>query len=127
MNTPVSFEIAKLLKDKGFNEKSFGKYYTLNGKDWNFAEINDYFRLDDEISIGGKFSLLAPTISEVVMWIFEKHGIWISIDRYIDPEQSPDYRYGSCIYYIDHYYGSNNENPTDAYLSAIEYTLKNLI
>jgi hypothetical protein len=67
-----------------------------------------------------------PTIAEVVMWIYENHNIWISVDRYIDPEQSPDYRYGSCIYYDDHYYGRGNENPTEAYEAAIFYVL-NLI
>jgi len=67
-----------------------------------------------------------PTIAGVVMWIYENHNIWISVDRYIDSEQSPDYRYGSCIYYDDHYYGRGNENPTEAYEAAIFYVL-NLI
>lgn len=27
MNTPVKFEIAKFLKEKGFDEPCFGRYY----------------------------------------------------------------------------------------------------
>jgi hypothetical protein len=114
MNTPVSFEIAKLLKEKGFNQgfDNDQMFYFPDTK-----ELTENYR-------GNNYP--APTIADVVMWIYENHNIWISVDRYIDPEQSPDYRYGSCIYYDDHYYGRGNENPTEAYEAAIFYVL-NLI
>lgn len=68
-----------------------------------------------------------PTIAEVVMWIYENHNIWVSVDRYLDPEESEDFRYGYNIYYIDDYFGRGYKTPTEAYEGAIEYTLNNLI
>jgi hypothetical protein len=122
MNTPVSFEIAKLLKEKGF-DKPVNNYTSERDGDY-FSNEKQTISYRNYNEISGSYS--RPTISEVVMWIYETHNIWISIDRYIDPEQSPDYRYGSCIYYDDHYYGRGNENPTEAYEAAIFYVL-NLI
>ena len=71
----VTYELAVKLKSLGFDEPCFGYYYTLNGKDWKFAEKNEYYRLDDEISIGGKFSLLAPTFSQAFRWFREKYNL----------------------------------------------------
>ena len=75
----IPYEQALALKGLGFNEPCFGYYYTLNGKDWTFAEKSEYYRLDDEINIGGKFSLLAPTFSQAFRWFREKYQIdsWI--------------------------------------------------
>ena len=50
MNKEVNFEIAKLLKEKGFR------------------------LLPD-------FKSSYPTIAEVVMWLYEKHGVWISVQK----------------------------------------------
>jgi hypothetical protein len=72
----VPYDRALKLKELGFNEPCFGYYYTLNGKDWKFAEKSEYYRLDDEINIGGKFSLLAPTFSQAFRWFREKHQIF---------------------------------------------------
>jgi hypothetical protein len=66
---------ALALKELGFNEPCFGYYYTLNGKDWKLAEKSEYYRLDDEINIGGKFSLLAPTFSQAFRWFREKYKL----------------------------------------------------
>ena len=76
----IPYEQALALKELGFNEPYFGYYYTLNGKDWKFAEKSEYYRLDDEINIGwmnigGKFSLLAPTFSQAFRWFREKYKI----------------------------------------------------
>lgn len=105
MNTPVSFELAKLLKEKGF-EQNLIKYI-------NQATING--------------TLVFPTIADVAMWLYEKHGIWITV----------------CVIGADGFgYWLHNKNrerlnskdqggywhsPTEAYEAAIEYTLKFLI
>ncbi len=68
----VTYEQALALKELGFDEPCFGYYYTLNGKDWKFAEKSEYYRLDDEINIGGKFSLLAPLYQQAFRWFREK-------------------------------------------------------
>ena len=71
----IPYELALELKELGFNEGCFGYYYTLNGKDWKFAEKSEYYRLDDEINIGGKFSLLAPLYQQAFRWLYQKLGI----------------------------------------------------
>jgi hypothetical protein len=70
------------LKAIGFDEPCFGYYYTLNGKDWKFAKKSEYNRLDDEINIGGKFSLLVPTFSQAFRWFREKYGVHSSPRKY---------------------------------------------
>ena len=39
----IPYEQALALKELGFNEPYFGYYYTLNGKDWKFAEKSEYY------------------------------------------------------------------------------------
>jgi hypothetical protein len=80
----ILYPEALALKELGFNEPCFGYYYTLNGKDWKFAEKSEYYRLDDEINIGGKFSLLAPTYSQAFRWFREKYNIHNGIYPYYD-------------------------------------------
>ena len=72
----IPYEQALALKELGFDEPCFGYYYTLNGKDWKFAEKSEYYRLDDEINIGSKFSLLSPTFSQAFRWFREKYNLW---------------------------------------------------
>ena len=76
----IHYEQALELKELGFDEPCFGYYYTLNGKDWKFAEKSEYYRLDDEINIGGKFSLLAPLYSQAFRFFREKHNLFGCID-----------------------------------------------
>jgi hypothetical protein len=71
----IPYELALKMKQLGFNEPCFGYYYTLNGKDWKFAEKSEYYRLDDEINIGGKFSLLAPLFQQAFRWFREKYDL----------------------------------------------------
>jgi hypothetical protein len=78
------------LKELGFNEPCFGYYYTLNGKDWKFAEKSEYYRLDDEINIGGKFSLLAPLYQQAFRWFREKYGLWQTILQNTDVDWTYD-------------------------------------
>lgn len=66
----VPFEIAKKLKEKGFREKCYKHYYP-NSKDWFISsspECSNYSSYLD-----------APTISQVLKWLREKCGIFISI------------------------------------------------
>jgi hypothetical protein len=76
----IPYEQALALKELGFDEPCFGYYYTLNGKDWKFAEKSEYYRLDDKINIGGKFSLLAPLYQQAFRWFREKYDLFGCID-----------------------------------------------
>lgn len=126
MNTHVNFETAKLLKEKGFEGIISPLWYYKDGtlhetptegykglKCWNIWESTQGVRWD------------APTIAEVVMWLYEKHGIWIMVKR-------EDYK--TLVRWV--FYVNNNYPPqhlmghdllTKAYEAAILYTLNNLI
>jgi hypothetical protein len=86
----IPYEQALALKELGFDEPCFGYYYTLNGKDWKFAEKSEYYRLDEEINIGPKFSLLAPTFSQAFRWFREKYQLFGGI--------LSEYSYGGQIH-----------------------------
>jgi hypothetical protein len=90
----IQYEQALALKELGFDEPCFGYYYTLNGKDWKFAEKSEYYRLDNEINIGGKFSLLAPTYSQAFRWFREKYGLYhsIGLDNSLENDVNCDYQ-----------------------------------
>ena len=130
MNTAVSFELAKLLKDKGFDLEceyirdlynSGLTVKTSRKEDWNFKKP-----LVDAYS--------APTIAEVVMWLYEKHSLWILplptvcgyfawkiIDMQDDPNrpiERPPYND------VD---GVDYRTPTEAYEAAISHALTNIV
>lgn len=130
MNTPVSFELAKLLKEKEFKPtKLFGyisKLYNPNTK-----TLLAYGRTG-RIDLSKAY--FAPTIAEVVMWLYEKHGIWISCEtsklgkfnyRLSKKEESKLITVPFMFEVINAGYDYNSS--TQAYESAIEYTLNNLI
>lgn len=119
MNTPIDFNTAKLLKEKGFDEPTIQWYHRdskkLNTNDLMFS-MN---KLTDNYS--------APTIAEVVMWLYERYEIWITVL----PElfNGEKIRYYPSVFEqgigedLEQYFDS----PKEAYEAAIEYVLKNLI
>ena len=132
MNTPVSFPIAKLLEEKGF-DKVTNKSYRIS---INPERPLPTEPIADEITYfpNVKESYSAPTIAEVVMWLYEKHGIWIQPFPYDTITAAKEWtatilslEWGEDkeVHY-EHKIGSLN-SPTEAYEAAIEYTLKNLI
>lgn len=120
MTQRVNFEIAKLLKEKGFNERTYSFF---------FDDVpNSFFTKKEKLYYNRIYkSISAPTIADVVMWLYDKCGIWVTV----------------CVIGIDGFgYWLHDKNrkrlnpedqggywhsPTEAYLSAIEYTLNNLI
>ena len=101
MNTPISFPSAELLKEKGYP--------------FDFITIGDV----EEVPLN------IPTISDVVMWLYEKHGIWVWVERFSTlfrpyAEEIGDERFGK-------WEGHKYNSPTEAYEAAILYTLNNLI
>ena len=113
MNTPVKFELAKLLKEKGF---------TFRKREIHYNPVNGFTKYED----------IAPTIAEVVMWLYEKHGIWIRVTpkpyshfltHWRWEHMSTDYSTRNCGWKKVKDYMT----PTEAYEAAIEYTLTKLI
>jgi hypothetical protein len=152
MNTPVKFEIAKSLKEKGFDEEC-RYYYDTEFKERTWHMEYEPFK-NSEIENGYnklKYPMIsAPTIAEVVMWLYEKHGIWIfilpqdksSVDFRVESSEFPSLplfilivKYEQDLSMTEVLNSSNSnsnmflhfDEPTEAYEAAIEYCLKNLI
>ncbi len=127
MNTPVSFEIAKLLNTKRFDVSCEGKY--LDG-----TYFQSYFGKTPNEKYQDRL-LQAPTIADVVMWLYEKHGIWIVVNPHKgennlgEPFMEFDLEVWSftdeCVFHNTGLLYFNS--PTEVYEAAIEYALNKLI
>jgi len=158
MNTPVNFKIATSLKEKGFDEYCFfiwneenlekpyhyGENYEMICQRIHYYEDipminNSYIEKyatyveKDEITEEVYDLIAAPTIAEVVMWLYEKHNIWIYVDSHEFGKWCYNYKYNrqhklSPRITENGQFGLEIVNlPTEAYEAAIEYTLNNLI
>ena len=78
MNTPVSLPIATSLKEKGFDNLSEWAYQS--GKLVHDSRNKEHKNWNKEKHV----DCAAPTIAEVVMWLYEKHKIWISVNSIDD-------------------------------------------
>ena len=150
MNTHVNFETAKLLKEKGYSWEC-SHFYSKDKYDKEFIlrTGTEYDSNRDPIwdwnLNGGKSGMLlkaipypnddtatyysAPTIAEVLMWLYEKHGIWIvsSYELNIENHQKEWFWVGiKDGEEIAYQYKSFN-SPAEAYESAITYILEDLI
>ena len=120
MNKEVNFETKQLLFDKGwkyelgFDETGHKVKNSLAEQRWNEEDL----------------TYVDITITEVVMWLYEKHGIWVYTKPVLDED-------GEWIFkgYVKHlndfkakeYQTKLFREPTGAYEAAITYTLENLI
>lgn len=142
MNTPISGIIPELLAKKGYNEPC--KYCVDNEFDKPMP-YNGGMGMHQN-SFGMYYS--CPTIAQVIMWLYEKHEVWIQIQRetigsdewvfafvidYLPKEFFLNKRRASHFKTIESFipgmssYEGGWKEPNEAYLQAIEYTLKNLI
>ena len=130
MNTLVNFEMAKKLKERGYDNDDCRMIY--------YGDFEDEDEIEDEIikpsdrdtrySDAGEFEYLAPTISDVVMWIYNTYNIWISVNMF-DYNNKVIFEYvllKNNINTVD-YINKNAiyNSPTEAYLVAIDYILNN--
>lgn len=132
LNKVVNFFIAKLLKEKGFDKycnsgyTETGGVYLHQGGQEPIKNGHGYY--EGRNYNGGEFYCSAPTIAEVVCWIYNKYQIWIqvSVEMYEDGNnflwQAINLRNPIMSSGL---YGDNGEysNPTEAYEAAIEYIL----
>ena len=129
MNTTVSSSLAKLLNGKGFVCTKSDMFW----KDGFCYEKKDYHPSTYQDKDN------AATISDVVIWIHENHGIWISVDCdcYGDLWYAKlsvaskknwdniDLRHKIISSYRK--FPNEHKSATEAYESAFKYTLNNLI
>jgi len=124
MNTTVNFEIAKLLKEKGFNKALPSICFIKEESNYTSTMVYEVLDMDFEY-------ILRPTIAEVVMWLYEKHGIWVTVSMENNEEDQVSFYY--TILHNDEGEAkfkermSDYNSPTEAYSEGITYTLENLI
>lgn len=115
MNKLIKYPLAKLLEEKGFNEYTDRIYLSKNN-------IKLQRGLANYPKVLYPDAIPAPTIAQVVMWIYEKYGIWINVlDHSI---------LGKGVYFesvVGAMTFSGQNSPTEAYEAAIEYILNKLI
>ena len=115
MNIPVNFELATLLKQYGFDVPCHNFY--LHGK-----LQSDYILLQYK---NEDYFLFAPTIADIMSWLYAKYHIWISVNK------SEDFRWweynlmdvNNSTRYIG--YEGHFDTYQLAYYAAIERVLNN--
>lgn len=114
----VSFEIAKLLKEKGFNEPTFHDY-DERGIKW-FEEV-----LVNHNSQGG---IACPTLQMVMKWLEEKYGVFCVICRHGNKNDGFTYSW-NCEGKIGLSVGNGGgfKTAAEACEAAVKYCLKELI
>lgn len=112
---PVDYPTAKILEDKGYDKIS-QNFWHFNG--------SDCIEMPNKNSENFGFS--APTIGEVLEWLYENYGIWISVSHKRHSENKHFAYNIKQANGIETYLWEFN-SPTEAYLVAIEYCLTNLI
>ena len=121
MNTPVSFSLAKLVRLKGFNEPCSSFY-----RDGELSHVNSLVT-DKKLVTNSQFLtsryFTAPSISDVVMWLYKEHGIWISVD----PDNDTDIWFYTISHNKSETVFGNYSSLTEAYEAGIEDVLINMI
>ena len=111
----VSFETAKLLKEKGFDQNC-ATYY-LDGQVWR--------HYSGEVIPKGKQIYAAPTQAIAMKWLREVHHIFLSIQQHVDMS------YVWYAYMDGFAKGCDRESHNNTYEQAcevaIKYCLENLI
>ncbi len=108
----VSFEVAKLLKEKGFKEECSYRY--VEEPDYKTPKF-----VCSPIGNGSKYLYNAPTHQMAMRWLREVHDIKIMIRPYIDGTYS--YEILNGFWYV------NFDSYEDATEEAIKYCLEYLI
>jgi hypothetical protein len=150
----LDFSKAKLLKEKGFDNVCYSYYENerlykgpfgttiINSEYGSRPSVKEILNSDFELKcykIRKKEYVAAPTIAEVVMWLYEKHNLWVEV--YPRKYNIMKLMWSYSIVAIKEGYTVDMEfpdierieeiptweEPTEAYEAAIEYTLKNLI
>ena len=131
----VSFEIAKLLKEKGFDAECHSHYYPCHYPDGSIQ----YHKYEKTESTKNKswydiYSLknlpkdhyLAPTLQMAMKWMREVHNIQIVVSPYNTLDKTWSYHtFRNFEALTQHFYAF--ETYEEAAEAAIKYCLENLI
>jgi hypothetical protein len=115
--TYVTFEQAKLLKEKEFDVECI-EYYLEDGIDYSYSKPENWNLKSDTIS--------RPEQWQVVEWLRINHGIWI----YSLPYSTLFRPYAEELINKDRFgkwEGHKYSSPQEAYSAAFDYVLNKLI
>jgi hypothetical protein len=115
----VSFETAKLLKEKGFNEKCLMAY--IDGYDSDFPSVYELENIGNDV-------VDAPTQQMAMRWLREIHNIKVNI-FYNNPNYAIEYFELNTQTGVDEsvFIGDGYDVYEEAAEIAIKYCLENLI
>ena len=126
----VSLEIAKLLKEKGFNESCYTYYDDIDDsinrfdKGYHFNNTSYPWGVPYDIKEAKKY-IVAPTLQMAMKWLREIHHIFLSIQQHMDMS------YVWYAYVNGAAKGCDRESHNSTYEqaceAAIKYCLENLI
>lgn len=137
----VTFEIAKKLKEKGFNKECLGWYYPSEVCGFDYKTIivfnSSAYRgsnyKDMLVSHEDEKHIDAPTISQVLKWLREEKFILIGLSPMQEYDSNEMIEWCSTIYKADKQGGMSwieefyYESYEQAAIAGIEYVLDNLI
>ena len=125
----VSFEVAKLLNEKGF-EAYTHMVYKLPSQLFH-TDKERLVRNYNDITKGDCTEILAPTHQMAMAWLRERN---IGITPEIHITQNPkDYHWSACIFHLNkswdilHYISEPSKNVIDGYDDVIEQALKYIL
>jgi hypothetical protein len=123
--TYVTFEQAKWLKEKGFNEpcdsiyKEDGEFQSYK----NFGDIRTHFKNSEPINpkTWHRYDTSAPEQWQVVEWLRINHGIWIWVENYPNEDNfTPQIPKANLSKILGYY-----KSPQEAYSAAFDYIKDN--
>ena len=125
----VSFETAKLLKEKGFDCacKVWYSEYTsqFGGEKYTSIEFDNHNKFNENY----KFICSAPTIQMAMKWLREEYNCFIQIKEYFDIKQYQAFvsKNGKTTYCEPDWFHPICSSYEEACEAAIKYCLENLI
>lgn len=126
MSDFVTFELAKKLKEKGFPQKTAGRYNMI---DCFYYEDGKMFFHGGACDVNEAYT--APTISQVLKWLREEKKIHVNIDIMKSYPEAKLIYWGYNIVLIDKYevyhFEWNSNSFEQAALAGIEFVLNNLL
>jgi len=123
----VSFETAKLLKEKGFDEPCEGFYVNSGVLSHTLSNANNSKWDEEKYTIG---YISAPTLQMAIKWLRKAHEIFIRPNTsFLYPIRyyCEIFCYGDNLKTQQDVTTENFESPEEACEAAIKYCLENLV
>jgi hypothetical protein len=122
----VSFEIAKLLKEKGFDEKCFQYWHEEDNRLIHSQSMHPLQNVSNPCFFGPS----APTLQMAMKWLREVHNLYIEVSLSCDREDKNAKIFDASIFNVQnqrHKKLGNIQGYEQTCEAAIKYCLENLI